>query len=181
VRSTVVFPQRPSSSRRAFHFAVSILELNTISRENDKSGKRNRECGFTLEARFVFLVQTPVSFFTLAKANPEYVNLRRWSKEAYGSHRRRALDEALGRMRARLGFFVSRGSTSSCLMFLFFSTGLPVSHWPNFLRIALLPDSKYSARVRRWDGKSECLANPNAERYDSVTGLIRDICHRMIL
>ena len=116
--------------------------------------------------------------FILGKANPEYVNLHRWIKEGYGSHRRRTLDDALERMRARLGFFVNRGSTSSCLVLLFFSTSLPVeSHWPNFLRAALLPDSKYSARVRRWDGKTGFLANANAERYDSVTGLIRGACH----
>lgn len=99
----------------------------------------------------------------------------------HGSHRRRALEDALERILARLGFFVSRGSASSCLMLLFFSASLLVSHWPNFLRTALLPDSKYSARVSRWDGKTGCLANANAERYDSVTGLIRGVCHIIMI
>ena len=92
-----------------------------------------------------------------------------------GSHRRRAVVDALERNRTRLGFFVSRGSTSSCRTLLFFSTSLPVSQWPNFLRAALLPDSKYSARVRSWDEKPGHLANVNAERYDAVTGLNRVI------
>lgn len=81
----------------------------------------------------------------------------------------------VARILALLGFLLSRGSASpETELALFFSPLLPLSpdcQWPNFLLMAWVPLSRYSALVTRQLAKSGDLTNASAERYASVAGL----------